>query len=73
MAALQAEHVRASFLFADDLKSNHQDWLGSTTIGIVMEFRADFATVSGRDLLVVGQTHTRSGTLNLLITDVPFI
>ena len=31
----------------------------------------DFATVSGRDQLVVGPTHARGGTLDLLMTDVP--
>ena len=31
----------------------------------------DFATVSGCDQLVVGPTHARSGTLDLLMTDVP--
>ena len=31
----------------------------------------DFATVSGCDQLVVGQTHARGGTLDLLMTDVP--
>ena len=30
----------------------------------------DFATVSGCDQLVVGPTHTRGGTLDLLMTDV---
>ena len=31
----------------------------------------DFATVSVCDQLVVGPTHARGGTLDLLITDVP--
>ena len=31
----------------------------------------DFATVSGSDQLVIGPTHARGGTLDLLITDVP--
>ena len=31
----------------------------------------DFATVSGCDQLVVGPTHARGGTLDLLMTDVP--
>ena len=31
----------------------------------------DFATVSRCDQLVVGPTHARGGTLNLLMTDVP--
>ena len=31
----------------------------------------DFAIVSGCDQLVVGPTHTRGGTLDLLMTDVP--
>ena len=30
-----------------------------------------FATVSGCDMLVVGPTDTRGGTLDLLMTDVP--
>ena len=31
MAAMQAEDLRASFLFVGDLNGHHQDWLGSTT------------------------------------------
>ena len=31
MAAVQAEDVRASFLFVRDLNGHHQEWLGSTT------------------------------------------
>ena len=31
----------------------------------------DFATVSGSDQLVVGPTHERGGTLDVLMTDVP--
>ena len=30
-----------------------------------------FATVSGCDQLVIGPTHARGGTLDLLMTDVP--
>ena len=29
MAAVQADHVRASFLFVGDLNGHHQEWLGS--------------------------------------------
>ena len=38
MAAVQAEDVRASFLFVGDLNDHHQEWLGSTT-RTVMELR----------------------------------
>ena len=31
MAAVQAEDVRAFFLFVGDLNGHHQEWLGSTT------------------------------------------
>ena len=31
MDAVQAEDVRASFLFVDDLIAHHREWLGSTT------------------------------------------
>ena len=31
MAAVQAEDIRASFLFVGDLNGHHQEWLGSTT------------------------------------------
>ena len=31
----------------------------------------DFATVSGCDQLVVGPTHARGGTLDLMMSDVP--
>ena len=71
MAAVQAEDVRASFLFVFDLNSHQQEWLGSTPINSHGVAAFDFATVSGCDQLVVGLTHARGGTLDLLMTDVP--
>ena len=71
MAAMQAEDVRASFLFVGDLNGNHQEWLGSITTNCHGVAVFDFATVSGCDQLVVGPTHARGGTLDLLMTDVP--
>ena len=70
MAAVQTEDVRASFLFVDDLNSHHQEWLGSTTTNRHGVAAFDFATVSGCDQLVVGQTHARGGTLDLLMTEM---
>ena len=63
--------MHASFLVVGDLNGHHQEWLGSTTTnrhGIAV---FAFATVSGCDQLVVGPTHVRGGTLDLLTTDVP--
>ena len=56
-----------------DLNDHHQDWLGSTTTNCHGVAAFDFATVSGCDQLVVGQTHVRGGTFDLLrlMTDVP--
>ena len=71
MAAMQAEDVRASFLFLGNLNGHHQEWLGSTTTNHHGVAAFDFATVSGCDQLVVGPTHARGGTLDLLMTDVP--
>ena len=71
MAAVQAENVHASFLFVGDLDGRHQKWLGSTTTNCHGVAAFDFATVSGCDQLVVGPTHARGGTLDLLMTDVP--
>ena len=71
MAAVQAEDVRASFLFVGDLNGHHQEWLGSTTTNRHGVAAFDIATVSGCDQLVVGPTHARGGTLDLLMTDVP--
>ena len=31
MAAVQAEDLRASFLFMGDVNGHHQEWMGSTT------------------------------------------
>ena len=60
MAAVQAENVRASFLFVGDLNGHHQEWLGSTTTNRHGVAVFDFATVSGCDQLVVGPiTHAR--------------
>ena len=54
-----------------DLNGHHQEWLGSTTMNRHGVAAFHFATVSGCDQLVVGPTHARGGTLNLLMTDVP--
>ena len=53
------------------------EWPSSGVVGIyksanrhgVVAF--DFATVTGCDQLLVGPTHARGGTLDLLMTDVP--
>ena len=71
MATVQAEDVRASFLLVGDFNGHHQEWLGSTTTSRHGVATFDFATVSGCDQLVVGPTHARGGTLDLLMTDVP--
>ena len=47
MAAVQAEDVRASFLFVGDLNGYHQEWLGSTTTNRHGVAAFDFSTVSG--------------------------
>ena len=71
MAAVQAEDVRASFLFVGDLNGHHLEWLGSTTTNRHGVAAFDFSTVSGCDQLVVGLTHASGGTLDLLMTNVP--
>ena len=71
IAAGQTEDIRASLLFVGDLNGHHQEWLGSTTTNRHGVAAFDFATVSGCDRLVVGPTHARCGTLDLLMTDVP--
>ena len=70
IVAMQAEDVRASFLFLGDLIGHHQEWLGLTTTNRHGVAAFDFATVSGCDQLVVGPTHPRGGTLDLMMTDV---
>ena len=49
IAAVQAEDIRASFLFVGDLNGHHQEWLGSTDTDRHGAATYDFATVSGRD------------------------
>ena len=71
MAAVQAEDVRALFLFVGDLNGHHQEWLCSTMTNSHGVAAFDFATVSGCDQLVIGPTHARGGMLDLLMTDVP--
>ena len=67
MAAVQA----ASFLFVGDLNGHHQEWLGSTTTNRHGVAAFAFSTVCGCDQLIVGPTHARGGTLDLLMTDIP--
>ena len=66
MAAVQAENVRASFLFVGDLNGHHEEWLGSTTTNCHGDAAFDFTTVSGCHPLVVGPTHARGGTPDFL-------
>ena len=54
-----------------DLNGHQQEWLDSTTTNRHGVAAFDFATVSGCVQLVVGPTHARGGTLDLLMTDVP--
>ena len=69
MAAVQAEDIRASFQFLGGL-NGHQEWLGSTTTNRRGVSTFNFATVSGFDQLAICPTHTRGGTLDILMTDV---
>ena len=71
MAAVQAEVVRSPFLFVCELNGHHQEWLGSPNTNRHRIAAVYFATISGCDQLVVGPTHARGGTLDLLMTDVP--
>ena len=54
-----------------DLNGHHQEWLGSKTTNRHGVAAFDCATVFGCDQLVVGPTHARGGTLDLLMTDIP--
>ena len=49
MAAVQAEEVRASFLFVGDLNGHHQEWFSSTIMNRHGVAAFDFATVSVYD------------------------
>ena len=71
MAAVQAENIRATFLFVGDLNGHRRKWLGSNTTNHYGVASFDFTTVSSCDQLVVGPTHARGGTLDLLMTDAP--
>ena len=48
MAAVQAEDVRASFLFVGDLNGHRKEWLGSTTTN-----RHGVASLTSQQSLVV--------------------
>ena len=61
--------MRESFLIGGDSNGHYQEWLASTTTNSHgVDF--GFATVYGCDQFVVGPTHARGGTLDLM-TDVP--
>ena len=68
---MEAEDLRASFLFVFNINGHHQEWLGSMTTNSHGVAAFDFATMSGCDQLVVSPTHARGGALDLLMTDVP--
>ena len=54
-----------------DLNNHYQEWLGFTTANSHGVAAFDFSTVSSCDQFVVGPTHARGATLDLLMTDVP--
>ena len=70
MAAVQAEDVRAFFLFVGDLNGHHQEWLGSTITNRHGVAAFDFATVSGCDQLVGAQLLKHNYYLLLMNTIV---
>ena len=67
---MQAEDICALSLFVD-LNGLQQEWLGSTTTNRHVVVAFDCAKVTGCNQLVVGPTHARGGTRDLLMTDVP--
>ena len=69
-APMKAEDGRTSFLFVGDLDCHLQERLDSTIRNRPLVAAFDFASVFGCDQLVVGPTHARGGTLNLLMADV---
>ena len=71
MAAVQSEDVDESFLFVSDLNDHHQEWMGSTNANRHGVASFDFASVSGCNQFVVGPTHARGVTFDLLMIDVP--
>ena len=60
MAAVQAEDVRAHFLFVGDVNGHHKEWLGSTSKNSHGVAAIDFATVYSCDQLDVGPTDARA-------------
>ena len=54
-----------------DLNGHHLERLGSMTTNRHGVVAFHFETVSGCNQLVVGPTHARGGTFDLLMTDVP--
>ena len=73
MSAVHTEDIRASVLFVCDLNGHHQELLGFTTTNHHGVAAFNFATVYSCDQLVVSPTHARGGTLDLLMTDVPYL
>ena len=71
LVSVHSEDIRASSLFVGDLNGDHPEWMSSTTTNRHGVAAFDFATVCGCDQLVVGPTHARGGTLDLLMTNVP--
>ena len=70
MAAWHAVDLRDLFLFVGDLSGHRQEWSDSTTTkrhGV----ERSILPLSGYDRLVLGPTHARGGTHDLLMTDVP--
>ena len=55
MVAVQAEDLRASFLFLDDLNGHRHEWLGSTTTNSHEVAAFDFPTISSCDQLESAQ------------------
>ena len=64
MAAMQAEDVRASFLFVGDLNFHYQELLVCATTNHLEVAAFDFATVTGSDPLAFGLIHALGGNFH---------
>ena len=63
---MQAEDMHSSFVFVGDLNGHHQEWLGSTATNRHSVAACDLASESSCNQSVVGPTHARGGTHDLI-------
>ena len=69
MAKIQSVERKPSLLFAGDMNTHHEEWLGASTMTMHVRAAFDFESSSGYEQMFTEPTHIDGGVLDLVRTD----